>query len=143
MGLYFYIGILLWCVPLQAQTRLDKYINEAAVEHGVSERTLRAIAYVESRYGIYTNLRYNKNKTLDVGAFQINSVHWTTTCRQYNVMTLRGNTYCAALILSTHKRHRYTDTQWECRYHSSTPVHKARYCAQLQKYKNLNLAQKE
>jgi hypothetical protein len=95
---------------------------------------MRAIAHLESSGGRATGLQKNSNGTYDLGPFQINSVHWSTTCKIYDVRTDLGNTLCAARILAGHQRHAKVDPYWAARFHSRTPALKYKYFLKLQKY---------
>lgn len=110
---------------------LDKAIERAARAHNVSARRLRAIAHLESSSGKSVMLRKNKNGTYDLGPFQINSVHWSTTCKMYDVSSTEGNAMCAALLLRQAKRHESADPYWVGRYHSKTPSKKKSYAMKV------------
>lgn len=112
---------------------LTQAIKRAAKAYDVDPRALAAIAYLESSGGKFVGLRHNRNGTWDVGAFQINSIHWDTTCAAYNVHVLKGNAMCAAKLLRSHRRHRDSDPHWRGRYHSKTPSRKQVYATKLEK----------
>lgn len=123
---------------------LNAIIEKAALKYKVDPQTMRAIAHVESSSGKYAVLRKNKNGTFDYGIFQINSIHWSTTCKIYDVTKPQGNAYCAARLLAQHKGAQDKDPMWQARFHSKTPSKKAAYYAKLMAYKsNLILAIKE
>lgn len=124
-----------WAKPVQHRpaTELQQAIARAAKAYDVDPRVLEAIAHLESSGGRFTGLRHNRNGTWDVGAFQINSVHWDTTCKAYNVHVLEGNAMCAARLLKSHKRFRDSDPDWRGRYHSRTPSRKQAYAAKLRR----------
>lgn len=104
-----------------------KVIYKAAAEFQVDAQDLVRIAYTESKFKADA-VRSNKNGTIDYGMFQVNSIHWTTTCKGMHVMQLRDNARCAAKILSSIKeRYSDSDIQWLGRYHSKTPSKKAKY----------------
>lgn len=107
---------------------LSLAIMNASALYGVDPRLLRAIAHVESSSGHNSKLRKNTNGTYDVGPFQINSVHWTTTCRRLDVSTLQGNAGCAALLLSRIPKR---DPNWYGAYHSKTPSLKLKYANKI------------
>ncbi len=108
-----------------------KLIYRVAKKHGIDAQHLIRIAAVESNFREDAR-RVNKNNTIDYGMFQINSIHWTTTCEEFDVMTLEGNANCAAKIVKgIEERHGETDAQWLGRYHSKTPSRKARYFRKL------------
>jgi hypothetical protein len=113
---------------------LEQAIEEAATAYQVDARVLTAIAFLESSGGKFTGPKVNKNGTVDLGAFQINSVHWATTCSMYKVDTLRGNALCAARLLKQHKKFRGTDSDWMGRYHSRTPSKKVKYAKKIKAF---------
>jgi hypothetical protein len=84
------------------------------------------IAYTESRFNPHA-LRVNKNGTIDVGMFQINSVHFSGICADLDVMTVKGNTQCAIKLIKEAKKHSRHDKNWLGRYHSKTPSRKLNY----------------
>ena len=114
-------------------------INEAAIAYGVSPDKLVRIAYVESRFN-ENAIRHNRNGTTDIGIFQINTVHISRTCKEYNIGTLYGNTYCAAKLLAIHKKHKYKDSKWHARFHSKTPSLKHKYYLKLQAVPTIKVA---
>lgn len=94
---------------------------------------LKQIRSIESN-SRSNQLRLNKNNTVDIGMFQINSVHWQTTCKELKLYNDYDNAICAALILSNiKKRYEKTDSMWMARYHSNTYKYKLRYYKQLTK----------
>lgn len=103
-----------------------KTIYKTAKEYGIDAQLLIRIAAVESNFRANAK-RLNANGTVDIGLFQINSIHWTTTCRKFDVFTLRGNARCAAILVKQAMKHKNTDVQWVGRYHSKTPSRKHRY----------------
>lgn len=117
------------CFALDAD--IQKAIYTAAIKHKVPKRELLKIAFVESSLRKNPLSRYNKNGTYDIGMFQINSIHWHTTCSEYNIYTVKGNTECAAKILSRHRKYAAKDPEWMARYHSTTPKHKMKYAEKL------------
>lgn len=119
------------CKMLWGGDLLTHYIHVAAKRHGVSATVLTAIAKVESRFGADKRVRLNSNGTFDVGPFQINSIHWDTTCSEYNVQHIKGNALCAAKLLAQAKRHKKKDVHWQGRYHSRTPSRKIAYYNKL------------
>lgn len=106
----------------------------AAQKYEVSERVLKAVACVESSCGRVDNPRHNTNGTVDVGPFQINSIHWDTTCARYDVHSTRGNAMCAAKLIRKHRLYKAIDPMWPARYHSKTPSLKKKYWKKLSKY---------
>ena len=113
---------------------LDAYIKNAATVHRVPPNLLKAIMCVESSCGKRDVIRQNGNGTLDVGVFQINSIHWAGTCAGYDVLTPRGNALCAGKLLKKHMRHQGADPLWPARYHSKTPSLKKKYWKKLKRY---------
>lgn len=103
-----------------------KVVYQVAKEFNIDAQLLIKIAAIESTFNIHAK-RVNKNNTVDIGMFQINSVHWTTTCKKYDIFTLKGNTQCAATIIKGIERHKQTDPNWKGRYHSKTPSRKLHY----------------
>jgi hypothetical protein len=110
---------------------LDQAIEEAAAAYQVDGRVLKAIAFLESSGGKFVGPKVNKNGTVDLGPMQINSIHFATTCKMYDVRTLRGNTYCAARLLRQHKKFKDTDPDYIGRYHSRTPSKKRGYAKKV------------
>lgn len=106
-------------------------MRRAAEKYNVPYRALKAIYKVESGSGRNCGVRINKNETLDVGCFQINSIHWNGECRIYKVYTFRGNALCAARLLAKHKKYADIDPYWVARYHSKTPSLKKMYFSKL------------
>jgi len=106
-------------------------IYKVAKKRGVDAQHLIKIAFMESTFK-ENAYRVNKNGTVDVGIFQINSVHWTTTCKEFDVFTLVGNTECAAKIVKKIQlKHSMVDKHWLGRYHSKTPSKKIAYSNKL------------
>lgn len=129
LGLLF-LAVLMWG-PKSGALTLDQAIQEAAAAYQVDARVLKAIAHLESSGGKFTGPKVNRNGTVDLGAFQINSVHWATTCSMYKVDTLRGNALCAARLLKQHKKFKDVDPYWVGRYHSKTQSKKQSYAKKL------------
>jgi len=75
-----------------------KTIYSVAIKYKLDAQNLIKIGKVESNFK-HDSVRVNKNGTIDIGMFQINSKHWSTTCVKFDVFTLKGNTECAAKIL--------------------------------------------
>lgn len=119
---------------------LDDLITEASKRHGLNEINMRAIAYIESSYGLKINSRTNSNGTKDHGVFQINSIHLKNRCKDLDVKKLRGNVECAARLIKMHKKYKSQDEMWLARYHSKTPKYKKIYYKKLKKAKVLLLA---
>jgi soluble lytic murein transglycosylase-like protein len=125
-------AILLAAHHAKADLKLDQALAKAARKHSVPIQVLRAVATIESSYGKRAVLRKNKNGSYDTGPMQINSVHWNTTCKQYDVSTLQGNANCGALLLSKALKHK-ADPQAVGRYHSKTPSLKSKYETKVRK----------
>lgn len=109
-------------------------IGKAAEKYNINPNYLVAIGHVETNLNEDAPIRYNTNNTIDVGPFQINSVHRDSTCKEYNVDSLSGNTHCAAKLIRMHSRKSKTDPMWLARYHSKTPSKKKKYYKKLLKY---------
>lgn len=133
------ILLLTLLIPIQARgadviklptAKTLKVIYQAAKRYDVDAQDLVKIAYAESSFR-ETARRVNDNGTIDFGMFQVNSVHWTTTCRELDVFTLKGNANCAAKLLGLAKKHAERDPNWIGRYHSKTPSKKSAYAAKL------------
>ncbi len=82
--------------PTKAQLRI---IHKAAERYDLDVQDLLSIAYTESKFDNDAR-RENGNGTVDVGMFQINTIHWDTTCKGLDILTLKGNAYCAAKIVA-------------------------------------------
>jgi len=108
-----------------------KAIYVAAKTYNVDAQDLVRIAFLESSFNEHAK-RVNKNNTIDFGLFQINSVHWSTTCKQYDIFKVTGNTLCAAKLLAQAKKHATTDKHWKGRYHSKTPSKKQLYATKIE-----------
>ncbi len=99
-------------------------IIAASKAYNVKPTHLAAIAIVESGFGRYDRTRLNRNGTVDRGVFQINSVN-NKKCAAFNLDTVEGNAFCAALILS-----HMPDV---ASYHSRTPTKKMIYSKKIAK----------
>lgn len=124
-----------WCA-CAADSKLSieavRAIVDASNKYGIDAQALVKIGYVESRYN-QAAIRVNKNHTVDIGMFQVNSVHWSKECKGIDVTTLQGNADCAAKIIAGHAKHAKTDSAWLGRYHSKTISKKLFYSKQLDK----------
>lgn len=118
-----------------------KIIYEAARKNKIDAQLLIRIAYTESRFK-ESAIRVNKNGTIDYGMFQINSVHWSTMCKELDITTLKGNTACAAKLISLIKSKHGNDPHWIGRYHSKTPSKKLKYFKLLKDTPFIALAKK-
>lgn len=111
-----------------------KAIYDASKEYKIDAQKLIIIARVESNF-VPNAIRVNKNNTIDYGMFQVNSIHWTTTCLEHDVFSIKGNAMCAAkLLFKIKKKHSRTDKLWLGRYHSKTPSLKLKYYNLLLKH---------
>ncbi len=106
-------------------------IYKVAKQANIDPNDLIRIAYVESRFKVNA-VRANSNGTIDYGMFQINSVHWDTTCKGINVMEFKGNVRCAAKLIQQAQLHSHNDKHWIGRYHSKTHSKKIFYSNLLQ-----------
>jgi hypothetical protein len=97
-------------------------IIAASKAYNVKPTHLAAIAIVETGFGRYARTRLNRNGTIDRGVFQINSVN-NKKCAAFNLDTVEGNAFCAALILS-----HIPDV---ASYHSRTPTKKMIYSKKI------------
>lgn len=129
-----YFALTLLAVECSAQSIQYKDLQtifEAADAYKLNADKLVRIAYVESKF-THNAIRKNKNGTIDIGYFQINSIHWDTTCKEFDLLTFKGQAFCAAKLLSMHRISAYKDVQWIARFHSRTPSLKAAYYLKLQ-----------
>src|SRR4051812_46541951 len=105
----------------QPDAKTVKVIYSVAKTFDIDAQDLIRIAYTESKFKVDA-VRVNKNGTIDYGMFQVNSIHWTTSCKEFDIKTLKGNASCAAKLIKAIKaRHGDTDINWLGRYHSKTP----------------------
>src|ERR1700677_1337987 len=115
------------CYAKSLDINSAKLIYSVARFYDLDAQELITIAYVESRWKTKAS-RSNKNGSFDVGMFQINSVHWSTTCKDLNVFTEAGNAFCAGRILyRLKKQYGDEDEDWIARYHSATASKKQIY----------------
>ena len=68
-----------------------------------------------------------RSHTADHGLFQVNAIHWNTTCSEYNVFDIKGNALCAGKILNMKTEYSKKEKHWWTRYHSGTPSKRAAY----------------
>lgn len=128
-----YVVLLLVSISAMAKNPSNDeivLIVKLSREAGLNPNKLIRIAYVESKFK-HKSLRINTNDTIDVGMFQINSIHFDTTCKDYNVFSFKGNLQCAIKLLSIHKNKSSTDSCWFARYHSRTKKLKENYCNKI------------
>jgi hypothetical protein len=129
------LSLLILSLSLTAEAQssgLSSAVERAAKAYDVDAMELIAIAHLESSGGRFLGPKRNSDGSEDIGVFQINSVHWHTTCKAYDVFTLEGNAMCAAKILRGHKKFKDIDPHWKGRYHSRTPARKAAYAEKLE-----------
>jgi len=119
------------CAEAKSLTAEQKQvISRVSKQYNIASDKLIRIAYVESHFN-QKAIRFNKNYSMDYGAFQINSIHWHTTCLAFNIFEFEGNASCAAKLLVMHKKHKDTDLIWYGRYHSKTHSKKHLYVNKL------------
>lgn len=117
-----------WSKPTVRQLKI---IYKVAKSHNLDSAHLIKIAALESNFKEEA-INYNSNGSVDYGLFQINTIHWSTTCKDLDIFTLEGNAQCAARLVFTLKyKHSAKDPCWLARYHSSTPSKKELYCQKL------------
>ena len=109
-------------------------IDDAAVRHQVNATVLRAIGWTESRLQPQA-LGHNANGSIDVGAFQINSVHLSELGRYGIDRTALLDGCTSAEVAAWHYR-RQVDRQgnsWQAvgAYHSATPARAAWYANRI------------
>lgn len=112
---------------------LDVAIKKASLEYGVDADLLKAVAHLESSGGKRASLKHNRNASYDVGAFQINSVHWNTTCKAMDLTKTLDNARCAALLIKKAAAYCPIDKYCLGRYHSKTPSKKRAYSQKIAK----------
>ena len=113
-----------------------KVIYKAAKRFGVDAQILIKIAFIESSFR--ADVTQSNGETVDYGMFQINSVHWSTNCKRFDVFSLKGNALCAAKLLSIAAKHSESDLHWQGRYHSKTPDLKRAYADKISKVMVVN-----
>jgi hypothetical protein len=109
-------------------------IADAAARHQVNADVLRAIGWHESRLQPAA-IGHNANGSIDVGAFQINSVHLPELARQGITRTALTDGCVCAEVAAWHYR-RQIDLQgngWQAvgAYHSHTAARAAWYANQI------------
>lgn len=121
--------MLAWTAPATADC-----IDQAAAYHEVNSHVLRAIGWHESRLKP-SAIGKNTNGTIDIGAFQINSMHLSELAK-YGVdkaALLDGCT--AAYVGAWHykKQIKQYGNTWQAvgAYHSRTPARSAWYANQI------------
>lgn len=109
-------------------------IDDAAARQRVNAQVLRAIGWQESRLRPEA-IGHNANGSIDVGAFQINSIHWPTLARWGIAREALADGCVSADVAAWHYR-RQVDTlgnTWAAvgAYHSGTPARAAWYANQV------------
>lgn len=109
-------------------------IDSAAAYHGVNPYVLRAIGWHESRLRPDAVSR-NSNGTIDIGAFQINSIH-LRELSQYGIGEKGLKDGCVAAYVGAwhyRKQIREYGNTWAAvgAYHSRTPARQAWYANQI------------
>jgi lysozyme-related protein Hpa2 len=128
---HFFILALLLAPALGARADC---IADAAARHGVNGDVLRAIGWQESRLQAAA-LGHNANGTIDIGAFQVNSIHLRELAR-YGIDRAALHDGCvSAEVAAWHYRRqvdRLGDT-WSAvgAYHSVTPFRAAGYANRI------------
>lgn len=119
-------------LPLKPPKTVMAAIKHAAKVYGVDERTMIAIAYIESSFRPDA-YNVNVNGTVDLGLFQINSVVAKEECEEYNLWSAKGSALCAAKMIAKHKK--TGDPLYIGRYHNSRPELKLKYYRRVQEVK--------
>jgi hypothetical protein len=107
-------------------------IKHASKAYGVDERSMLAIALIESSFNPNA-YNVNVNGTVDVGLFQINSVVAKEECIEYNLWSAKGSALCAAKMIAKHKK--TGDPLYLGRYHSSRKDLKLNYYKKVMVHK--------
>ena len=130
------VGPIFWALifGLRCGPAIAGPIERAAKKYNIDPKILWAIYHIETSGGRNVRLKTNKNRTQDKGPFQINSVHWHTNCKAYDVGRLDGASLCAAKLLARHRRAAPHDPYWMGRYHSTTLHRKINYAKKIQQY---------
>jgi soluble lytic murein transglycosylase-like protein len=128
-----FIALLLALASAAPSARAD-CIDDAAARHGVNALVLRAIGWHESRLQPAAVGR-NANGSVDVGAFQINSVHWPELAR-HGIDRMALTDGCVGADVAAWHYRRQIDLQgdsWEAvgAYHSRTTARAAWYANQI------------
>lgn len=130
----FVIPLSIFCSPLAASQQEDCII-EAAQCFQINPLIIKAIIWQESKNNPQA-LNKNKNKTVDIGIMQINSVHFKSLKAMGIDETLLRENSCANvfsgswILKKSIGRYGYT---WEGigSYHSRTPVYHDRYVKKI------------
>ncbi len=126
---------LAWAVlPQAAHADSPDCIDQAAAYHGVNSQVLRAIGWHESRLRPQA-MGYNRNGTVDIGAFQINSVHLPALARYGVDQRALAEGCVSAYVAAWHYRRQVDEfgNTWMAvgAYHSRTPARAAWYANQI------------
>jgi len=109
-------------------------IDDAAARHQVNAMVLRAIGWHESRLQPQA-LGHNANGSIDVGAFQINSVHLSELGRHGVDRAALADGCTSAEVAAWHYRRQveHHGNSWQAvgTYHSATPGRAAWYANQI------------
>ncbi|MCK9686989.1 lytic transglycosylase domain-containing protein [Comamonadaceae bacterium BS-T2-15] len=109
-------------------------IDDAAARHGVNSLVLRAIGWQESQLQPAA-LGHNANGSVDVGAFQINSVHLSELGRYGIARAALFDGCVSAEVAAWHYRRQIDQhgDSWQAvgAYHSRTPARAAWYANQI------------
>jgi Transglycosylase SLT domain len=129
IGLFAAHAVLLAAAPAHADC-----IDAAAARHRVNAHVLRAIGWHESRLRP-SAMNVNANGSIDIGAFQINTIH-LPKLRRYGIDEAALKDGCvAAYVGAWHykKQVRQFGNTWAAvgAYHSRTPARSAWYANQI------------
>ncbi len=130
------IAVVFSLSPLGQVHAESDCIDEAALHHGVNASVLRAIGWHESRLKPRA-MGYNQNGTVDIGAFQINSIHLSKLSK-YGVSANSLKNGCVnAYVAAWHYKKQVQDfgNTWRAvgAYHSRTPARSAWYANAIAK----------
>jgi lysozyme-related protein Hpa2 len=120
----------------QAHAAPSDCIDDAALHHGVNASVLRAIGWHESRLKPHA-IGHNQNGTVDIGAFQINSMHLGKLSK-YGVSASSLKNGCVnAYVAAWHYKKQVQEfgNTWRAvgAYHSRTPARSAWYANAIAK----------
>lgn len=109
-------------------------IDSAATHHGVNSAVLRAIGWHESKLKSWA-IGKNSNGTIDVGAFQINSIHFSRLASYGVTKEALFDGCVSAYVGAWHYKHQIAifGNTWAAvgAYHSVTPARQAWYANQI------------
>lgn len=87
-----------------------KYFDLFVKYFGDDAEVMYAVAACESGLREKAYNTYNRNKTVDIGILQVNSIHWNKPgCDPETLLTAEGNIKCAKGIYETQGK-----TAWSC-----------------------------